>query len=169
MRSWLRKEYPLAAPIVSQALQQAHATGWQGSGFDLQWIGRQGAYICGKETSLLNALEGRRSESRQRPPQITGYGLFGAPTLVHNMETLCSAPSIAMHGAAAYAGLGLSRSRGTKLGSACPQASVIRSSRSRRRPDAGADCMLPHAVRGGVGTSRADNACLRCRSTLQNL
>ncbi|WP_126284696.1 complex I 51 kDa subunit family protein [Burkholderia stagnalis] len=112
---YLRKEYPLAAQIVSRALQQARATGWLGSGFDLRLIVGQGAYICGEETSLLNALEGRRPEARQRPPQITRYGLFGAPTLVHNVETLCSVPWIATHGAAAYAELGFSGSRGTKL------------------------------------------------------
>ncbi|KWI64868.1 NADH dehydrogenase [Burkholderia stagnalis] len=112
---YVRKEYPLAAQIVSQALQQARAAGWLGSGFDLQLIVGQGAYLCGEETSLLNALEGRRPEARQRPPQITRHGLFGAPTLVHNVETLCSVPWIVTEGAAAYAELGFSRSRGTKL------------------------------------------------------
>ncbi|KVA14312.1 NADH-ubiquinone oxidoreductase-F iron-sulfur binding region domain-containing protein [Burkholderia ubonensis] len=112
---YLRKEYPSAAQIVSQALRQARAAGWLSEGFDLQLIVGQGAYICGEETSLLNALEGRRPEARQRPPQITRHGLFGAPTLVHNVETLCAVPWIVTHGAAAYAELGFSRSRGTKL------------------------------------------------------
>ena len=64
---------------------------------------------------MLNALEGRRPEVRARPPQITERGLFGAPTLVHNVETLCAVPWIVEHGADAYASLGFSESRGTKL------------------------------------------------------
>lgn len=64
---------------------------------------------------MLNAIEGRRAEVRLRPPQITEQGLFGAPTLVNNVETLCAVPWILEHGAAAYAALGHGRSRGTKL------------------------------------------------------
>ncbi|WP_293036414.1 NADH-ubiquinone oxidoreductase-F iron-sulfur binding region domain-containing protein [Paraburkholderia sp.] len=112
---YLRKEYPVAAQVVSQALEQARAAGWLQPAFELELVVGQGAYICGEETALLNALEGRRPEVRQRPPQITHHGLFGAPTLVHNVETLCSLPWIVTHGAAAHADLGFSRSRGTKL------------------------------------------------------
>lgn len=112
---YLRKEYPLAAHVLSQALQQARAAAWPYPSFELELVVGQGGYICGEETSLLNALEGRRPEVRQRPPQITRYGLFGAPTLVHNVETLCAVPWIVIQGAAAYAELGFSRSRGTKL------------------------------------------------------
>lgn len=112
---YLRKEYPLAAQVLSQALQQAHAAGWLHQAFELELAVGQGAYICGEETALLNALEGRRPQVRQRPPQITRQGLFGAPTLVHNVETLCAVPWIVEKGAAAYAGLGFARSRGTKL------------------------------------------------------
>jgi formate dehydrogenase iron-sulfur subunit len=112
---YLRKEYPRAVHIVSQALQQARAAAWPDPAFELELVVGQGAYICGEETALLNALEGRRPEARQRPPQIAQYGLFGAPTLVHNVETLCAVPWIVTHGAAAFADLGFSRSRGTKL------------------------------------------------------
>lgn len=112
---YVRKEYPVAAQILSQALEQARAAGWLHPAFDLELVVGQGAYICGEETSLLNALEGRRPEVRPRPPQISRQGLFGAPTLVHNVETLCAIPWIVTHGAAAYAALGFSQSRGTKL------------------------------------------------------
>ncbi|WP_320339000.1 NADH-ubiquinone oxidoreductase-F iron-sulfur binding region domain-containing protein [Burkholderia cenocepacia] len=112
---YLRKEYPLAAQVLSQALRQAYAAGWPDPSFELELVVGQGAYICGEETALLNALEDRRPEVRQRPPQITRHGLFGAPTLVHNVETLCAVPWIVEQGAAAYADLGFSGSRGTKL------------------------------------------------------
>jgi formate dehydrogenase iron-sulfur subunit len=112
---YLRKEYPQAARVLSRALQQAREAAWPYPSFELELVVGQGGYICGEETALLNALEGRRPEVRQRPPQITQHGLFGAPTLVHNVETLCAVPWIVTHGAAAYAGLGFSRSRGTKL------------------------------------------------------
>ena len=114
-RIYVRGEYPFAAQVVSQALQQARAARWPGPSFELELVVGQGAYICGEETALLNALEGRRPEVRQRPPQITQRGLYGAPTLVHNVETLCSVPWIVTQGAAAHADLGFSRSRGTKL------------------------------------------------------
>lgn len=112
---YLRKEYPVAAQVLSRALEQARAAGWLAPAFELELVVGQGAYICGEETSLLNALEGHRPEVRPRPPQITRHGLFGAPTLVHNVETLCAIPWIVKHGAAAYAALGFSGSRGTKL------------------------------------------------------
>ncbi|MGM3408730.1 NADH-quinone oxidoreductase subunit D [Ralstonia holmesii] len=112
---YIRKEYPEAVRVVSHALEQARAAGWLGPTLELELVVGQGAYICGEETSLLNALEGRRPEVRPRPPQISERGLFGAPTLVHNVETLCAIPWIVTHGAAAYAALGFSNSRGTKL------------------------------------------------------
>ncbi|WP_457092389.1 NADH-ubiquinone oxidoreductase-F iron-sulfur binding region domain-containing protein [Microvirga sp. P5_D2] len=112
---YVRKEYPDAAGILCHALQQAKAAGWLGARFDLTLAVGEGSYICGEETAMLNALEGRRPEIRARPPQITERGLFGAPTLVHNVETLCAVPWIVEHGADAYASLGFSESRGTKL------------------------------------------------------
>ncbi|WP_028218973.1 NADH-ubiquinone oxidoreductase-F iron-sulfur binding region domain-containing protein [Paraburkholderia oxyphila] len=112
---YLRKEYPHAAQVLLGALEQARAAAWPDPSFELELVVGQGGYVCGEETSLLNALERRRPEVRLRPPQITRRGLFGAPTLVHNVETLCAVPWIVTHGAAAYADLGFSRSRGTKL------------------------------------------------------
>jgi formate dehydrogenase iron-sulfur subunit len=112
---YLRKEYPQAAHIVADALRQAREAGWLRPSFDLELVVGEGSYLCGEETALLNALEGRRPEVRLRPPQITERGLFGAPTLVQNVETLCAVPWIVNHGAAAYAALGFAHSRGTKL------------------------------------------------------
>lgn len=119
---YLRKEYPAAASILQAALVAAREHGWLGRNilgseqhFTLELVVGHGSYVCGEETSLLNALEGRRPEVRLRPPQITEHGLWGAPTLVNNVETLCAVPWIISHGPEAYAALGHARSRGTKL------------------------------------------------------
>ena len=119
---YLRREYPAAAGVVQQAIRQARAAGWlgtsvQGSGhsFELQLVVGHGSYLCGEETAMLNAIEGQRPEVRIRPPQISEHGLFGQPTLVNNVETLCAVPWIVEHGAAAYAAMGTANSKGTKL------------------------------------------------------
>jgi formate dehydrogenase iron-sulfur subunit len=112
---YLRKEYPDAARVLANALLEARAAGWLGAQFVLECVIGEGSYLCGEETALLNALEGRRPEARMRPPQLTEHGLFGLPTLVQNVETLCAVPWIVAQGADAYAGLGFSQSRGTKL------------------------------------------------------
>lgn len=119
---YLRKEYPDAAAALTRALEQAHKAGWLGPRvlgsahcFSLELVIGQGSYVCGEETALLNAIEGRRPEVRVRPPQITAHGLHGAPTVVNNVETLCAVPWIVTHGAQQYAALGTPSSRGTKL------------------------------------------------------
>ena len=119
---YLRKEYPGAVASLRSALQQAYEAGWLGANargparrFDLELIIGQGSYVCGEETAMLNSIEGKRPEVRVRPPQITAHGLFNAPTLVNNVETLCAVPWIVAHGAQPYADLGTAASRGTKL------------------------------------------------------
>jgi formate dehydrogenase iron-sulfur subunit len=74
-----------------------------------------GAYICGEESSMLDSLEGRRGEVRARPPIPAVAGLFGRPTAVNNVLTLCAVPMILADGGAAYAALGTGRSRGTQV------------------------------------------------------
>jgi formate dehydrogenase iron-sulfur subunit len=112
---YLRREYPHAAEVLARALDEARAAGWFTGGFDIELVVGQGSYVSGEETSMLNAIEGKRPEVRLRPPQITRQGLFGQPTLVNNVETLCAVPWIIEQGGAAYAQLGFSNSRGTKL------------------------------------------------------
>lgn len=119
---YLRKEYPAAHAALAIALVQAREAGWLGCGilgstldFDLSVHIGQGSYVCGEETALLNSLEGRRPAVRMRPPQITEHGLFGKPTLVNNVETLCTVPWIIQHGGTRYAAMGTGNSRGTKL------------------------------------------------------
>jgi NADH-quinone oxidoreductase subunit F len=74
-----------------------------------------GAYICGEETALFEAIEGKRGFPRLKPPFPTTHGLFGRPTVINNVETLCNLPYIMTHGAAAYRQLGTENSPGTKL------------------------------------------------------
>jgi formate dehydrogenase iron-sulfur subunit len=119
---YLRKEYPLAHRRLQAALDAARAGGMLGErildsgySFDLQITPGAGSYLCGEETAMLNAIEGKRPEARPRPPFIFEQGLFGAPTLVNNVETLCAVPWILRRGAEAYRALGVANSRGTKL------------------------------------------------------
>lgn len=112
---YLRKEYPRAAEALESALEQARKIRWLGLGFDISLVVGQGSYVAGEETAMLNSIEGRRAQVRVRPPQVAEHGLFGVPTLVNNVETLCTVPWIVEHGAPAYADLGFSNTRGTKL------------------------------------------------------
>ena len=109
---YLRSEYPLAAEIFSEAIVAARGLGLLDT-FDIELFVGAGAYICGEETSLLESLEGKRGEIRAKPPVPAIAGLFGRPTLVHNVITLCAVPAILEHGGAAYADLGVGRSTGT--------------------------------------------------------
>jgi NADH-quinone oxidoreductase subunit F len=74
-----------------------------------------GAYICGEETALFESIEGKRGFPRLKPPFPTTHGLFGQPTAINNVETVCNVPYILEHGAAAYRALGTEKSPGTKL------------------------------------------------------
>ena len=88
-----------------------------GSGRDVELSIRavQGAYMLGEETVLLKALEGRRGQPEQRPPQPATRGLFGQPTLVQNVQTLAAVPWILANGPDAYAAIGSEASPGTIL------------------------------------------------------
>lgn len=90
---YLRYEYPQTLPILARAIAEARDAGLL-EGFPVHVRRGAGAYICGEETALLNSLEGKRPFPRERPPYPTTRGLFGAPTLVHNVETLAALPWI---------------------------------------------------------------------------
>ena len=109
---YLRSEYPLAAEIFTSAIARASTLGLLET-FDIELFIGAGAYICGEETSLLESLEGKRGEVRAKPPVPAIAGLFGQPTLVHNVITLCSAPGILQMGGKAYAGIGSNASTGS--------------------------------------------------------
>ena len=117
---YLRAEYPLAIEIMNEAIGIAEAAGLvgpdvmdSGHAFELEVREAAGAYICGEETSMLESLEGKRGVIRYRPPLPAIKGLFGAPTVVNNVITLASIPSILANGAGHYRDFGTGRSRGT--------------------------------------------------------
>ena len=117
---YVRSEYPVAARVMQQAITAAYEANYLGENigdsgrvFDLEIFIGAGAYICGEETSLLNSLEGKRGEVRAKPPLPAIEGLFGRPTLVHNVLSLCAVPGIVAGGAKAYAAQGVGRSTGT--------------------------------------------------------
>ncbi|HEX2056042.1 MAG TPA: SLBB domain-containing protein, partial [Nitrospiraceae bacterium] len=119
---FLRQEYVLAERRLKQAIAEAYEQGYlgrniAGSGwnFDLFLHTSAGRYICGEETALLNALEGKRAIPRAKPPYPQVSGLWGRPTVVQNVETLYNVPHIALRGAEWYRALGRGTDGGTKI------------------------------------------------------
>ncbi len=120
---FVRGEFALGLERVIAAVNDAYAHGALGrdifgSGFSLDVVVHPGAgaYICGDETGLLEALEGKRGFPRIKPPYYpAAMGLYGQPTVVNNVETLSNVPWIIEHGGAAFAALGAGRSCGTRL------------------------------------------------------
>ncbi|MDI9358848.1 MAG: NADH-quinone oxidoreductase subunit NuoF [Phycisphaerales bacterium] len=123
---YIRGEYAWIATILERAIAEAKQNGWLGknilkSGFDCEiYVHRgAGAYICGEETALLESLEGKRGNPRIKPPFPAIKGLWERPTVVNNVETLAAVVPIINMGASAYAQIGVGKSTGTKLLSAC--------------------------------------------------
>ena len=119
---YIRAEYPLALSRLEEAVRQARAEGLlggdaagSGRAFDIELRRGGGAYICGEETALMNSIEGKRGEPRNKPPFPTEAGLFGRPTVVNNVETLVNVIGIVLEGGAAFARIGTGQSTGTKL------------------------------------------------------
>src|SRR5690606_19247922 len=119
---FLRDEYRLAAERLRRAIAEAAERGWlgehiRGSEFSLSLHlhTSAGRYICGEETALISALEGRRAIPRTKPPFPQLVGLWGRPTVVNNVETLCNVPHIVNHGAEWFRSLALTDDAGTKL------------------------------------------------------
>jgi NADH-quinone oxidoreductase subunit F len=119
---FLRWAYKLAARRIEQAIAEAATRGYLGhnilgSGWGLQMHLHvsAGRYICGEETALLNALEGKRATPRSKPPFPQVSGAWGKPTVVNNVETLCNIPHIIEHGAEWFKSLGRGKDAGTKL------------------------------------------------------
>ena len=119
---YVRKEYPAASAAMARSVAEAHDEGilgphllGEGPPLDVVVVDGQGSYVCGEETALLNALEDRRPDVRARPPYPSEHGLFGAPTVVNNVETLAAVPWIVEHGAGAYRAMGTATSPGTKV------------------------------------------------------
>ncbi len=119
---FLRGEYTLSARRLEKAVQEAYASHYLGknilgTGYCLQLYLHlsAGRYMCGEETGLLNALEGKRANPRAKPPFPQVSGLWGKPTIVQNVETLCNLPHILTHGAQWFQGLSRTKNGGTKL------------------------------------------------------
>ncbi|MCL4559572.1 MAG: NAD(P)H-dependent oxidoreductase subunit E [Chloroflexi bacterium] len=119
---FIRGEYTNAFQIMGKAVAQARQAGFigkniLGSGydFDVELFRSAGAYICGEETALFEAVEGKRGFPRMKPPFPTTNGLFNKPTAINNVETLCNVPLILSLGAAEYRKIGTEKSPGPKL------------------------------------------------------
>jgi formate dehydrogenase iron-sulfur subunit len=119
---YVRSEYPEAIEALNEAVKAATAKGWLGESvlgtnfsFYIHVRVGAGSYVCGEETALLESLEGKRGVVRAKPPLPAHVGLFGKPTVINNVLSLGTVPAILADGAAAYAALGVGRSRGTQV------------------------------------------------------
>lgn len=123
---YIRGEYAWIVDILEQAIAEAKNNGWLGknilgSGFDCEiYVQRgAGAYICGEETALIESLEGKRGNPRIKPPFPAVKGLWDCPTVVNNVETIAAVVPIMNITGEEYAKIGVGKSTGTKLISAC--------------------------------------------------
>jgi NADH:ubiquinone oxidoreductase subunit F (NADH-binding)/NADH:ubiquinone oxidoreductase subunit E len=117
-----RSEYPLSKPALEAAADAARAEGLLGEdilgscfAFDVTIVEGAGSYVVGEETALLACLQGLRGTVSARPPFPAERGVFGMPTVVNNVETLCNMPFIAERGAEAYRALSPGATPGSKL------------------------------------------------------
>ena len=123
---YIRGEYAWIPDILEQAIEEAKANNFLGknilgTGYDLEiYVHRgAGAYICGEETALIESLEGKRGNPRIKPPFPAVKGVWDCPTVVNNVETLAAVVPILNIGGEEYAKIGIGKSTGTKLISAC--------------------------------------------------
>ncbi|SHL18820.1 NADH-quinone oxidoreductase subunit NuoF [Hymenobacter psychrotolerans] len=123
---YIRGELLYVLRILEKAIAEAYANGFLGknilgSGYDLDLHVHPGggAYICGEETALLESLEGKRGNPRNKPPFPAVQGLYARPTVVNNVESIAAVVPIVNDGGDEYAKIGVGRSTGTKLFSAC--------------------------------------------------
>ncbi len=119
---YIRGEFAEEALLLEQAIREAYSEGYLGKGicgsdFDLDlYVHRgAGAYICGEETGMLESIEGKKGQPRNKPPFPASEGLFQCPTVINNVETLATVPWIIVNGGEAYAQYGTEKSKGTKL------------------------------------------------------
>jgi NADH:ubiquinone oxidoreductase subunit F (NADH-binding)/(2Fe-2S) ferredoxin len=118
---YIRAEYPLAVERLRQGIVQMRQMGLLGDNilssgfnFDIQIREGAGAFVCGEETALIASIEGKRGMPQPRPPFPAVSGLWGKPTVINNVETLSTLPTIMRLGADEYAHFGGERSKGTK-------------------------------------------------------
>jgi len=111
---YLRGEYLAEFEVLRAALDEARAEGLL-AGVTIVLHRGAGAYICGEETALLESLEGERGQPRSKPPFPAVAGIYAAPTLVNNVETIATVPAIVERGGDWYAALGVENSAGTRV------------------------------------------------------
>jgi NADH-quinone oxidoreductase subunit F len=111
---YIRGEYLAEFEIVRAALDEIRDGGLLG-GVTIVLHRGAGAYICGEESALLESLEGKRGQPRSRPPYPAVSGLYAAPTLINNVETIATVPTVIQMGGAEYAKLGVENSAGTRI------------------------------------------------------
>ena len=119
---YIRGEYEYSFEVVQQALMEARRAGLLGKNilgspftFDVELRQGAGAYVCGEETAQFESIEGKRGFPRVKPPFPTTSGLFGKPTIINNVETLCNIPLIILEGAESFRQIGTQKSPGPKL------------------------------------------------------
>ncbi len=119
---YVRAEYPLAVKRLNLAIDQARAYGLLGRNildsefdFDIEVRLGAGAFVCGEETALMNSIEGKRGMPRPKPPFPAVRGLWGAPSVINNVETLANIPPIIQNGAFWFSQIGTEKSKGTKV------------------------------------------------------
>jgi bidirectional [NiFe] hydrogenase diaphorase subunit len=119
---YVRAEYPLAIERLDRAIRAAKRAKLLGRSvlgsdfaFDIEVRVGAGAFVCGEETALMASIEGRRGTPSLRPPYPTERGLWGAPTMINNVETLANVPAVIGAGAESFASLGTATSKGTKV------------------------------------------------------
>jgi len=124
---YLRLEYEYLKKHLDQVLDAYREKGWlgnnacgvEGFNYDIRIQFGAGAYVCGEESALIESCEGKRGEPRNRPPFPVQVGYLNQPTVVNNVETLCSVVKIVMNGSEWYKSLGTKETAGTKLLSIC--------------------------------------------------
>ncbi|MBI5183526.1 MAG: NADH-quinone oxidoreductase subunit NuoF [Nitrospinae bacterium] len=119
---YIRGEYASQAKILQKAIDEAYENGYLGkdilgTGFNVDiYIHRGGgAYICGEETGLMESIEGKKGQPRKKPPFPAGYGVWGYPTTINNLETFSHIPHIIKKGANWFKGIGTEKSTGNTL------------------------------------------------------
>ncbi|UCD42035.1 MAG: NAD(P)H-dependent oxidoreductase subunit E [Chloroflexota bacterium] len=119
---YIRGEYPIAIDRIRKAIRDARRRKILGKsvmgtdfGFNADVRIGAGAFVCGEETALIHSVEGKRGMPRMRPPYPSKSGLWDAPTVINNVETMANVPSIINNGAQWYASIGTKKSKGTKV------------------------------------------------------
>ena len=119
---YVRAEYPLAVKMVSRAMEQAEALGLLGReilgtsfSLDMEVFQGSGAFVCGEETALIQSMEGRRGMPTYRPPFPVEKGLRGQPTVINNVKTFATVPSLINQGADRFREIGTEKSPGTAI------------------------------------------------------